>query len=152
MARARGDTFTGDLLDWQPPQVEARLEDGAIRGSELAAQICQAVAAIMDTSGLSREEIARRMTEEHGCPISVHMLNNYASEAAVSARITLERFMALVAATGCHGALGFIAGRFGHVAVPERYASVIELHLLEEHEREIVRRKQAAEARWRASK
>jgi hypothetical protein len=48
--------------------------------------------------------------------------------------------------------LGFMPGLFGFVAVPERYAGIIEMHLLEEHEAEIAARKAALAAKWKAKR
>jgi hypothetical protein len=150
MVKARGDRLTADLLSWEPPNVAAGFEDGAVRGSRIANQISQVVKLALE--GRDRGEIARRMSEELGYPVSLHMIEKYASEAAEAHKITLERFIALIEATGCIDALAFVAERFNHVVVPEKYAAIVELHLLEEHEREIARRKEAALARakgWR---
>ena len=57
--------------------------------------------------------------------------------------------MALIEATGCLDLLGLVAEPFGCAVVPEKYAPLIELHFIEEHQFEIVRRKQELEARFR---
>lgn len=150
MVRARGDRLTGDLLSWEPPKVAAGFEDGAVRGSRIANQISQVVKLTLE--GHDRSVIAARMSEELGYPISRNMIDNYASEGAEAHKIPLERFIALIEATGCIDALAFVAKRFDHMVVPEKYAAIVELHLLEEHEQEIARRKQAALAKakgWR---
>jgi hypothetical protein len=100
--------------------------------------------------GLGRAEIAKRMTGFLGRPISEDMLNKWASEAADSNRISLDAFIALIDATGALDLLGLVTTGFGYVAVPERYSDLIELHLIEEHERDVVARRQALEARMRA--
>lgn len=145
MARVRGDKLTGDLLSWEPPKVAAGFEEGAIRGNRLGNQITQVVKLALE--GQDRAAIAQQMSDELGHPVSLHMLEKYASEAAEAHKITLERFIALIEATGCIDALAFVAERFGHVIVPEKYAAIVELHLIEEHEQEIARRKHAAMAR-----
>lgn len=150
MVRARGDKLTADLFSWEPPKVAAGFDDGAVRGSRIGNQISQVVKLALQ--GHDRTAVAERMSEELGQTISLNMIEKYASEAAEAHKITLERFVALIEATGCIDALAFLAERFDHVVVPERYAAIVELHLLEEHEQEIARRKQAALAKakgWR---
>ncbi|WP_163266511.1 hypothetical protein [Chelativorans alearense] len=151
MSRRR-DTLTLELFDWQPPQVAVGFAKDQLPGNRLASRISRAVALALKDCSLSRAEVAARMSDELGYPVSESMLDAYASEAKEGHKITLERFIALVEATGCHDLLGFVAELYGYVVVPERYASLIELHLLDEHEREVQRRKQAAEARWRAGR
>lgn len=150
MVRARGDSLTGDLLSWEPPKVAAGFEPGAVRGSRIANQISQVVRLALD--GHDRTEIAARMSEELGYPISRATIDSYASEGAEAHKITLERFIALVEATACTDALAFVAGRFDHVVVPERYAAIVEYHLLEEHEQDVARRKQAALAKMKGGR
>lgn len=151
MSRSR-DRFTPDLFDWEPPKVALGFEPDQLAGNRLGSKISRAVALALRECGKPRAEVAARMSEELGYSISADMLDAYASEAKEGHRITLERFVALVTATGCHDLLGFVASLFGHVVVPERYGSLIELHLIEEHEREVSRRKQAVEARWKAGR
>lgn len=151
MGRGR-DRLTADLFEWKPPQVAVGFDSNKIPGNRIASRISRAVALALKECGKPRSEIARLMSVELGHPISEATLDAYASEAKESHKISLERFIALIMATGCHELLGFITEIFGHVVVPERYASLIELHLLEEHEQEIARRKQAVAARWKAGR
>lgn len=150
MAKARGDSQTGDLLNWEPPQVAAGFAPGTIRGSRLASQISQAVAAALKASELSRAEIAARMSAELGYPISENMLANYASEGAEGHKITLERFIALVEVTGCNDLLGFVAERFGLVVLEKKYQSLVNLHLVAEQKRKIEQYEAAEKAKWQA--
>lgn len=99
---------------------------------------------------IKRAEIAKSMSEYLGRPISEDMLNKWASEAADSNRITLDAFVALIDATQAHDLVSLVVSSFGLVAVPERYSDLIELHLIEEHERDVVTRRQALEAKLRA--
>lgn len=142
MAKVRGDRLTGDLLSWEPPKVAAGFDDGAVRGSRIANQISQVVKLALE--GHDRAVIAERMSEELGYPVSHHMLEKYAGEAAEAHKIPLERFIALIEATGCIDALAFVAERFDHMVVPAKYAGIVEFHLLDEHEKEVARRKEAA--------
>lgn len=137
MARLRGDSLTGDLLNWEPPKVAAGFDAGTIRGSRLASQISQAVALALKQSDLSRAEIAAAMSAELGYQISENMLANYASEGAEAHKITLERFIALITVTGCTDLLGFVAERFNQVVVDRKYQSIINVHLAKEVRKKI---------------
>ncbi len=147
MARARGDSLTGDLLAWEPPKVAAGFAEGAVRGSRIANQISQVVKLALE--GRDRGEVAARMSSELGYAVSRDMLDHYAAEGSEAHKIPLERFIALIEATDCVDALAFVAERVGHVVVPERYAAIVEYHLLEEHEQDVTRRKQAAFAKMK---
>lgn len=149
MAKARRDSQTGDLFDRPLPQVAARFDDGAIRGNRLASQISQVVAAALRDH--DRSDVAAKMTEELGYPVSHDMVDKYASQAAAN-KITLERFIALIEATNCVAALDFIAERFGHVVVPARYESLIKDHLAEERIEELRQIQIAERAKWKASR
>ncbi|MGW9946958.1 hypothetical protein J2W92_002295 [Rhizobium leguminosarum] len=148
MAKARGDSLTGDLLNWKPPKVAAGFDAGSIRGSRLASQISQAVALALRNSELSRAEIAERMSAELGYQVSENMIANYASEGSESHKISLERFITLIEVTGCTDLLGFIAQRFDHVVVPEQYQTLINLKLVEEAEDRMRRFKEAQMSKW----
>lgn len=149
---ARRDALTGDLFAWQPPKVAAGYGEDVTGRGALDNRVSRAISrALKDAKGrnLRREQIAQAMSEYLGRAISEDMLNKWASEAADSNRITLDAFIALIDATGSHDLIGLVTSGFGFVAVPERYRDLIELHLIEEHEREIVSRRQALEARMR---
>lgn len=147
--RAKGDQDTLDLLDWQPPRTVLGFPPEALAGDRLASKISRAVSLALKRSGRSRAEIATAMSDRLGQAISADMLDAYASEAKAGHQITLERFIALVEATGCSDLVGFVAEPFDLAVVPAKYAPLIELHLIEEHQFEIVRRKQNLEAMLR---
>ncbi len=148
----RRDRLTPDLFDWQPPKVTIAFAAEPAGVNRIGSRISRAVGLALAGCGKSRVEVARLMSEELGTRISPDMLDAYASEAKEGHRITLERFIALVTVTGAHELIGFVAGLFDLVVVPERYAALLELHEIEEHEREVARRKQAVEARWKGSR
>jgi hypothetical protein len=149
----RRDTITPDLFAWQPPKVAAGYgEDVSGRGA-LDNRISKVIGRSLKDAkerGMKRDDIAKAMSVYLGRAISEDMLNKWASEAADSNRITLDAFIALIDATGAHDLMGLVVSGFGYVAVPERYSDLIELHLIEEHERDVVSRRQALEARMRA--
>ena len=152
MAKARSDTLTGDLLSWEPERVAVGFDAGQVRGSRMASRISQAVSLALRDCDRSRAEVARVMSADLGYPVSEATLDAYASEAKEAHKITLERFIALIEATGCHDLLGFVAEIFGFACVPQKYAEIIELHQIEEHEREVLARKQALQAKWRSAR
>lgn len=148
MVKARGDHGTLDLLSWQAPTVVASVE-AVTRGGDLASKTARAVAHALRTCGRSRDEIAAAMSAELNQKISAAMLDAYASEAKASHRITVDRFVALIRATQCIDLAGFVAEQFGLIAVPASFGPVIELHLVEERERELATLKAGVLARMR---
>lgn len=155
MMSRRRDTITPDLFAWQPPKVSAGYGEDVTGRGALDSRISRAISRAMKDAkenGMTRAEIAQRMTEFLGRPISEDMLNKWASEAADSNRISLDAFIALIDATNAQDLVGLVTSGFGLVAVPERYSDLIELHLIEEHEREVIARKQALQARMRSKR
>lgn len=148
MARQR-DPFTLDLLSWQPPKIEAGYEDEVAGRGALDNRIARLIArALKDAkeAGKKRDEIAETMTAYLNRTVTEQSLNKWSSEGSTAHRIPLDAFVALIDATNADDLLGFIPAMFGFVAVPERYRGIIELHLLEDHEREITARKAALSA------
>ena len=136
---------TDEPIRWQPPKVVVGYADEVSGSGELPNRIARLVSrALRDARkdrDLSRAEIARLLTNELGRKVTESTLEQWASEASVNHRIPLDAFVALVAASGATDLLGFIPGLFGFVVVPRRYMAVIELQLLEEHERELAAHK-----------
>lgn len=155
MARARDDR-TLDLLAWEPtPVVAAYADDVAGRGpleNKIARLVSRALRDAKDDHGLSRDAVAAGMSAYLGRDVTAAHLNHWASEANDDRRIPLDAFAALIHATGANELLGFLPGLFGFVAVPARYADLIALHEIEEHEREISARKAALQSKWRAAR
>lgn len=152
MSRRR-DILTSDLFAWEPPKVAVGYGEDVTGRGALDNRISRAIGrALKDAKerGLTRVQVARAMSDYLGRPISEDMLNKWASEASDQHRITLEAFIALVDATGSHDLIGVVTSGFGLVVVPEKFKDLIELHMIEEHEAEVVARKQALQARVRA--
>ena len=147
--RTRGDTRTLNLLEWEPPQVSVGFDDGEIKGWTLSAKIARAVSLALTSSDLSRAKIAEMISNHLGQKVSKDMLDAYASESRTTHKISLERFIALIEVTGCHDLLGFVSEMFGFSVVPDRFADIIELHLIEEHERDLDARKSSLQAKRR---
>ena len=148
MVRDRRDILTGDLLSWEPPAV--RFDAPAVRAQTLNARFARAISRAMKDCSAPREEIAERMSEYLGETVSRNMLDAYASEARESHQINLPRFAALIHATEDYRLLSVLPELFGFAVMPAEYEEIIELHRLEEAEREIAARKAALAAKWRA--
>lgn len=149
----RRDTLTPDLFTWSPPKVAAGYEEVVAGRGTLDNRISRTLSrALKDAKerGTSREAIAKAMSQFLGRVISEDMLNKWASEASEGHRITLDAFIALIEATGAYDLFGLVVSNFRFVAVPEKYGDIIELHEIEQHEADVVARKQAVQARLRA--
>lgn len=136
------DINTLDLFrDYQPEEVAAKLASEITKGGTLNVKIARVVAHACQQSGKTREKIAQEMSEFLDQTITVNMLDAYASPARENHKITLERFIALLDATECAGLLAFICQFVGFVAVPERYADIIEVWQAEQQLEKISRRR-----------
>lgn len=142
------DMFTG----WKPPKVSVGFEPGAISGNRLSSRISRAIAKAMKDCGKNRPTIAGLMSERLGSKVTETMLEAYASEAKVDHNITVERFLALIHATGKTELLGFLAEGFDMAVVPRKYENVIELALIEDHERMVATRKKTLQMQIRGGK
>jgi len=147
MVRDRRDNLTGDLLTWEPPAV--RFDEPLVRAHTLNARFARAISLTLKECGLSREEVAERMSDWLGETVSRNMLDAYASEARESHQINLPRFAALIHATEDYRLLSLLPETFGFSVMPREYEEIVELWRLEETEREIARRKAALAAKWR---
>lgn len=156
MAPRRRDPAQGDLLSWSPPEVAlgygADVAGRGPLGNRIARLVSRALRDARDEAGLDRSAIARRMGEFLERPVTVTTLEKWASEAATENRIPLDAFAALIHATEQFNLLGFVPEIFGFVVVPEKYSAIVELHLVEEHEAEVARRKAALQAKLRGGR
>lgn len=139
---SRRDTRTLDLLlDWEPSHVTLGYSDDvAGRGAlenQIARLLGRALRDAVENHNLSRVEVARLMAEELGRPVSKDMLDKWASEASGAHRIPLDAFIALIKVTQANDLLGFIPGLLGFAVVPKHYAEIIDMHLIEEKQREL---------------
>jgi hypothetical protein len=153
---SRRDPLTADLFEWEPPKVAVGYTpDVAGRGdldNQISRLVSRALRDCRDEGKGTRAEIAKRMSAYLNRPISEGILNKWSSESSDEHRIQLDAFIALIDATQAEALLGFIAGKFGFAVVPEKYADIIELSLIEDHERDIAARKSALLARSRAKR
>lgn len=153
MARRPHCPLTGDLFDWQPPQVAVGYSaDVAGRGrldNKIARLIGQALRDARD-DGQARSGIARAMSEYLGRSISEAMLNKWSSEGSEDHRIPLDAFIALVHATGAKDLLGFAPGEFGLTVIASEYAEMIRLQLIRDKRLELEAQERVLEAKLKA--
>jgi len=151
---ARRDNRTADLLAWEPPQVAVGYgADVAGRGSlesQISRLLSRALRDAKDEKGLTRTIVTGLMSADLGRTVTEDQLDKWSSEASTSHRIPLDAFVALVKVTEAEDLLGFIPGIMGFAVVPAKYAEIIEMHLIEEKERELAAAKSALQARLRS--
>jgi hypothetical protein len=157
LMRARGDTQTLDLLSWQAPEVVRNLPAELVRAESLRGRIARSVALVLKESTMSRDDIARRMSDFLGEEVSKAMLDAYASQAREEHTISAIRLVALAHATDDIGALQILIDPLDHAVVPNRYVCAIEAEIKSERAAELERaademRQEASAARrqWRA--
>ncbi|EFO30967.1 conserved hypothetical protein [Roseibium sp. TrichSKD4] len=142
------DLYTIDMFsDWTPPRVSVGYETGAIPGNRVGSRISRALGLALKDCGKGRAEIAHLMSERLDQKVTLAMLDAYAAEGKTGNNITVERFHALIHATGQLRLLGFLAEDFDMKVIPARFESVIELALLEDHEVELETRKKLLRAK-----
>lgn len=139
------------LLGWTPPQAEMAFAEGDVRGATVAARMARAVSVAMQESGKPRAQIAREMSAYLGEPVSVAMLDAYASTAREAHRISLPRVLALLHATGDRRLLQMLAEPMGWAVIERRHLPLIEVALLREHEDELRRRREGLMRKARAA-
>lgn len=152
MVREKGDKATTDLFSWEPPVVAVGYAADVAGKGDLQNKIARLISrALRDArdNGLTRPAVAAAMSDELGRAVSDDMLDKWASEASEQHRIPLDAFIALISVTGASDLLGFMPAMFGFAVVPKKFEAIIELQLLEEHERDIADRKARLQSRVR---
>ncbi|WP_182085211.1 hypothetical protein [Aureimonas sp. ME7] len=142
----RRDPHAKDLLAWEAQSVRLGFSAEVTGRGDLSSQIARLVShALTDAKerGVCRNDVARRMTEFLGRKITKPTIDKWTSAAADDRRIDLDAFIALIHVTGERRLLGFIPGLFECAVVADHYVDLIELHEIEEHEREVADLKSA---------
>lgn len=151
--KKRRDNMTLDIFrDYTPVEVAARIDPDVSKGGTLDVKIARVLAYAMQKSEMSRGAIADAMSEYLGQRVTENMLDCYASPARRDHKITLERFIALLEVTDCYDLLAFVCEFAGFVAVPERYADIIEIWREDREIEERTRRRDALAGRIRGLK
>lgn len=152
MVRQR-DALTKDLFSWEPPKVSVAYSEDVIgRGpleNRIARLIGQALRDVRD-DGVSRKDVAARMADFLGRPLSETMLNKWSSEGSEDHRIPFDAFIALIRATGARELISFVAGEFGLTVIEDRYVELIEAQLLDDHMAEMEARRATLAAKRKA--
>ena len=128
-----------DLLDWQPPEPVVAFAPEQVRAASVAASIARAVAATLRDAGVSRDEVAQRMSSYLGERVSCSMLNAYASEARREHAIPVTRLIALMHATGDRRLLQLIAEPLGWSVIERRHLPAIQKEAIREKREEMRR-------------
>jgi hypothetical protein len=131
----------GNLLEWAAPQPVVAFDPMAVRGATLPARLSRAISVALSECGLSREDVAARMSAFLGESVTENMLNAYASGAREKHSISLPRFCALLAVTGDRRLLEHLAADMGWAVIERRMLPMIELAALHESEARLKRRK-----------
>src|SRR5262245_54545774 len=95
------DTDTVDLFKaYSPAPAVERFSAERVRASRASSRIARAVAEAIKVSKLSRDDIAKEMSNYLGESVTVAMLDQYTSTANEKNNIPAHRLIALVAVTG----------------------------------------------------
>lgn len=128
---------TTPLLDWQPPEIARRYPEEKLKASSLATLLSKAVSLTLKDCGMSRADVAARMSDYLGEAISENMLDNYASEARADTVINGVRIMALAHVTNDERLLQVMAEPYGWAVIDDRYVSLIRATQIREKAREL---------------
>ena len=152
---ARRDPLTPDLFAWKPPEIglgySAEVTGRGALDNKIARLIGHALRDARE-DGVTRIEVARRMSGFLGRAISEAMLNKWSSEGSGDHRIPMDAFIGLVQATGNLRLLGFAPGEFGLTVIQAEHAEMIEERLLDDHIEEMQARRQMLATRRRSRK
>ncbi len=135
--RRQRDTRTLDLLTWEPPQLVRRFEERRVRAASLRDRISLAVAETLKECGMSRDEVAQRMSEWLGEEVSKNTLDAWASQARDDHTPSFLRVLALVHATGDVRLLQMGADQFGQSVVENRYLPWVSVGQLADKKEEM---------------
>jgi hypothetical protein len=128
------------LLDWVPPNPVVRFDPRLIQANLFTSRLSRAISVSLDTCGRSREQIALDMSALLERPVSINMLNAYASVQREGHQISVPRFNALISATRDRRLAEFLMEPFGWAVIERRYLPAIELAAVSEHKKELTRR------------
>lgn len=152
MAKVRGDTMTGDLLSWEPPEVEPRFEQTRVRAASLAGKVCRVLAEAMDKDGRGRDDLAGELSEFLGEEISADTLYAWTSEARDRNNISAYRLIALVKLLNSPEILNELLIETEFMVIDRAFKPLIERELAIEARRKMDRFIEASDAEWKARK
>ena len=140
MSRRVNDPEQMSLLDWQAPEPVIAFDPRLIRSNSISGRLSRAISISLQECGRSRDEIAARMSDILERPVSLPMLNAYASAQREGHEISVTRFDALLSATGDRRLLEFLAEPHGWSVIERRYLPMIELAAVSERKKELTRK------------
>lgn len=150
MAKRLGDDLTGDLLNWEPPKVEARFEETRVRAATLAGKVCRVLAEALKQDGRSREEMASDLSNYLGEDISRDSLDAFSSEAREKNNISAYRLFALFKLLKAPELLNELLADTDFFVVDRKYRPLIDRELAKETRKKLDRLIDAADAEWKS--
>lgn len=143
------DSRTIDLFSWQPPEVVRVAPEDKVRSASLRGGIAKIVSLVLKECGMSRDEVARRMSAMLGEEVPKAMLDAYASEAREEHSISFLRVVALCEVTRDPRLLQFSAARIGHSVIPNRYLAAVDDAMLADKIDDLTQRQKMARRHWK---
>lgn len=125
------------LLDMLERAQEIRDEEPEEGTLNLHVRLCHALTGAIRKSGLSRWEIAGRMSHLLGFEITKFMIDGWTAESKEARRIPAEYLPAFCAATGCREPLQILTDAAGLFCMPGPEALRAEIQKLREQERKV---------------
>jgi transcriptional regulator with XRE-family HTH domain len=125
---------------------------GPALGNAVKERMHKALDRCMKAEGISRAEVAHRMSEFLGAKITESYLNQYVSASAGDKQINVARLIAFVQATNSHELIGFLAAQFDMRAVTTRHAMLIKRELLKERLNALNEEIERADSEYRGAK
>ncbi|HEY9212094.1 MAG TPA: DNA transposition protein [Ancylobacter sp.] len=146
----RRDIQTIDMFsEWTPPAVVERYDERAVQASTWRDRIAKAVKQTLDSSDLSRDEIAVAMSDWLGESVTKGMLDNYSSQAKEEHTISFQRVIALCMVTGDPRLLQLAVEPLGRAVIEERYLGAIQEAMAVEQMEHLERMRKISRRQWR---
>jgi hypothetical protein len=153
--RRRTDSQTLDLLNWQPPALASGYSEADVRAATLRGRVSRAVAECLKQAkdnGIGREQVAAKMTEFLGEPVSKTMLEQYASQAREDQSISAVRLVALVHATGDFRVLQAMLDPLDYAAIPKRFVPCIRQVIIEDEIDRLSKQAEIERRSWKGTR
>jgi hypothetical protein len=115
------------LLDWTPPEPVITFAPERVKAASLANEMSRVISETLTDCTMPRDQVAQRMSDYLGTPITLNMLDKYASEAAEEHVMNIVRYIAFLIVTGDRRPLQHIAEMIDCIVVPASYRKLIDL-------------------------
>lgn len=143
------DRHTLNLFDWTPPVVAHQAE--AVRAVSFRARLAKAISTTLTDCGLTRAEVAQKMSIMLDAEISEHVLNAAASEAREDHLLNPERLWALCTITGDFRPIAVLLDRSDKVLIDKRYLGAVREAMAAAEIERLEAVKKAARREWRGA-